>query len=783
MKILDQTHFIILSILFISSIILLYTSTIIPAHSQSCSVNIVGGNSEMYPGQHIKFYANTSNLDIRNYTWLIEGPVIKSYDDKTDDAINFSSYRKVDDSIPLSSEDFHKQYIEFYWKPQIGDINRTITLMINSNDGSSCKAIKNFKVEKNTDNPNLQAEDFYFDRLNEFGNRNLSSSVLIEHLNWHGKYVSNAQNYSGSEFIHFHDAFINHINNFRHEFGYSNITTWDPNTAVPLGVEFAHAAREVNKTEQGPYFPNYNSSIPEYFKIQPNEDGPVNRSITTFKNETGTYIRPCENNSQPTDPSKRIQNSLNDFANNLDLLGCAITAQYHNSIHNDLGQLHIVKETDESCSTCEHRSFEGENPDETITYRLGDMRFAPLSPRDPAFAMLHVTINNMVKNLTKVEPIQTHQGFFAMSDSLQQDINSPLISEINPGIVSYGKTLEDFLISDKEKKIYGVSDIPAIGILFNEPVNGVTKESLLVNGSQAKMVYGNESGPYVFTGFSIPNSGTISVILSGNITDSSGNNFNKTNWTYNIVAEQQDNDNDGLLDDIEVNKIGTNPNSSDTDSDTISDGFEVTATSCLDPLVSDLHLMDITGVIVVDKPIDFDRDGVNNIEEVIQGTDPCKGPPINDELISGLSDDLTSFENEPFILKMIISTITGDESNMQSYQNIYDVTYDSNSRNLIIKQFNNETSKKISSSTENQLKRIINQSKLFDEKRTFYAPKTLSNGNYQSYTIITTLGGKTNGISWTSLSEDVPEAIKNLPYALINSFTHNPITTQLDDNH
>ena len=132
---------------------------------------------------------------------------------------------------------------------------------------------------------------------------------------------------------------------------------------------------------------------------------------------------------------------------------------------------------------------------------------------------------------------------------------------------------------------------------------------------------------------------------------------------------------------------------------------------------------------------------------------------------------------------MEITNILNDESNIQFNPNIYTLSYDSHSNGLMIKQFNNETVKKISSITEDQSKRIINQSGLLDEKKTLYPKSSSSNEkNYQSYTIITTLGGKTNGISWTSLSEDVPEAIRNLPYALINSFTYSPIVTQSQEN-
>lgn len=53
--------------------------------SLACNVEIIGGESRMYPGQYALFEANLSEEQgTENYTWTVEGPIIKDYDSNVD---------------------------------------------------------------------------------------------------------------------------------------------------------------------------------------------------------------------------------------------------------------------------------------------------------------------------------------------------------------------------------------------------------------------------------------------------------------------------------------------------------------------------------------------------------------------------------------------------------------------------------------------------------------------------------------------------------------------------
>jgi len=81
-----------------------------------------------------------------------------------------------------------------------------------------------------------------------------------------------------------------------------------------------------------------------------------------------------------------------------------------------------------------------------------------------------------------------------------------------------------------------VISLTSISITFSEPVTGVAAGSLTVNGSTATTVTGSGAGPYRFSGFAQPSSGTANVSLAGgSIRDVSGTPFEGDNWTYNIL--------------------------------------------------------------------------------------------------------------------------------------------------------------------------------------------------------------------------------------------------------
>lgn len=103
-----------------------------------------------------------------------------------------------------------------------------------------------------------------------------------------------------------------------------------------------------------------------------------------------------------------------------------------------------------------------------------------------------------------------------------------------------------------------------------------------------------------------------------------------------------DSDNDGLLDGVEtntgtyvdVNDTGSDPLNSDTDSDGLLDGFEV-AYPGFDPFVGG------------EASLDFDNDGLNNLQEQAQATDPNDADTDGDGFEDGLE---TSFGSDPVAL-------------------------------------------------------------------------------------------------------------------------------------
>lgn len=100
--------------------------------------------------------------------------------------------------------------------------------------------------------------------------------------------------------------------------------------------------------------------------------------------------------------------------------------------------------------------------------------------------------------------------------------------------------------------------------------------------------------------------------LMGTITDTDGDGLNDSEeiGVYGTDPVNPDTDSDGLNDGQEVITYGTNPLLLDTESDGMSDGWEVTYS--LDPLVDDAGL-------------DADGDGVTNLEEFLNGTNPNLG--------------------------------------------------------------------------------------------------------------------------------------------------------------
>lgn len=697
----------------------------------SCKVEIIGGFPTMYPGQRAEFTTNVINgSDNQNYTWIVEGPIVKDYDDNVYNSTLFSVSQSLEDPTPMSSNDFQKPDIHFYWQLNATNSNRNVTVLVETTNGSACKDSKIFTVQKGNDIDH-QAEDFYVEQNHPmpdpFGDPN-STRILSQHAQWHVNYQSSNASYNnqGDLFFDFHKVFIAHFNAWRSDFGYSPIVQWDPNSLIPQASDIDHASRELAGIE---YYPNVNQSLPEYFKKQNLNDGPTDRPVS---NISGTNIpRPCEVADAPQSPWPSVQDAIGDFEPDQELLGCALTAPFHNSVHFWVGQC-IPDATGQNC-----------------TDTLGDMSSTLRSPADPIFWRFHTFINNV--SMDRFFPTSFGENISAartvdeLSSQQVNDTTPPRIIYQNPFRL-YPFLTELPVISEQEKDLFGITNIPAISAEFSEPVSNVKPQDFKLNGSPATQVNGTGAGPYVFIGFKSPQFGPINVTLSsGNITDNAGNKFDGTSWQYMLVDANKDNDRDGAMDGLEVNLLRTDPTNSDSDGDTILDGVDAIL-PCLNPLYNNRHIMTMGGDIINATGSDSDSDGVTDVEEVRIQTDPCSAESI----------PATNLD-APTQLAIQIQG-TNDATGLNST-----LTYDSASQQSTTIINGTKFNRQISDS-DDLVKQIVNRSGFFNAK-TSYLPAPNST-EYSEFTVNATLNGRVHTVYWTSVSEDVPAGIRNLPYIL-----------------
>ena len=744
--------------------------------NSNCNVQITGGSQTMYPGELASLKANVTGGQPQNYTWTVEGPIIKDYDDNVYNSTYLTASLNIDPPTFMSTSDFQKPDISFYWQPNINitDITRTVAVSVHTSN-AICQDSKDYTVAKNNDDITLQAEDFYVEKNHPVGltpDGRLTTRVLQQHQQWHRDFPQLTTEYAGHGdlFFDFHRLYIAHFDAWRNLFGYPTIVVWDPGTALPKGVDVNHTNRGQN------YVP---VTLPPWFRNQAGAVGVENRNITFVRSFEGQNQLPsghplansglrieffdpidpndpdigmfaflnghtlpmCEEIDYPKSSSQypHMQDALQDFEPDQKLLGCAFTDPYHDERHGNVS---------------------------------GDMGSPASSPRDPIFWRFHKFVDNV--SVGRFFP----PSAMGVAMAAPTDTNPPQVISQNPfRLYPYITTLPT--ISEKEKGLFGVSGVPAISAQFNEPVIGVKPSDFIVNGSPATQVRGTGSGPYVFIGFETPKIGPINVTVStGNITDIAGNRFNGTSWNYTLVEANADNDKDGLEDALEVNLLRTNPTVVDSDGDGIPDGIEGTS-RCTNPIVNDAVVMDMSMRPINKTGLDTDRDNKTNVQEFLSKTDPCS-PPTQRSLNPGVTNSSTAttalvrnvvaegsnttgmnltqnMTTMPFaIIIKKTGGITGTTSQLQ---------YDSFSKESISIVNGNKSSRNISDYDEGVARRILTDSGFFDSDRIFYPPPT-GGADYFEYTVIATLNGKLHAVYWTDISEGVPNGIKNLPFIL-----------------
>ncbi len=239
-------------------------------NANACSVEIVGGGEKPNPatsgfrhlpalgidrplvnsGQHIGLEAKVSGGTAPfSYHWAVQGMHIKDYTETV--ASGWST-------TAMQPADYDQQAISFYWK-QVG--KHMVSLTVIDANQQVCTAQEIFEVERNNNDIDRQAEDFYV--------WNHGSQVLSEHLTWHQTYrfgwnpgetptraTFNGCKGPGTRFYTFHHDFVARFNSWRTEFGYPALAVWDPGTPFPRGISVDHNGRNNG------YVPR---NLPSYF--------------------------------------------------------------------------------------------------------------------------------------------------------------------------------------------------------------------------------------------------------------------------------------------------------------------------------------------------------------------------------------------------------------------------------------------------------------------------------------------------------------------------------------
>jgi hypothetical protein len=697
------------------------------AYSQQlqCSIDITNVPTVMHPGQFLKLKSNVDSIDeISEYSWTVQGPAIKDYDDDVYQSQLLSAPFNLLEPTPLSSDHLKDSEVSFYWQLNPTNENRNVTLNVKNTNGETCTDTKTLKVIM-SNTRDTQAEDFYVEKNHPIPGTT-STDVLQQHRQWHRDYSfwTSAYNNKGDLFFDFHRLYIAHFDKWRNTFGYPDIEPWNPGTSLPTGINNEHANRNPSYTPL---------ALPSWFIMHPGTDGPA-RPLNGL---------PCETADSPGTDFPAIQDELIDFEPDQELLGCVLTEPYHNSRHVEIG---------------------------------GHMGDPANAPRDPVFWRYHSFIDDVSEK--RFDP---HSQGATVVEGIT-DIEENATDNTNPRIISqnpfrlYPYITELPKITEQEKNLFGKVGIEALSAQFTENVTGVKAEDFKINGSPATNVTGSGIGPYVFVGFESPQYGPINVTLSpGNIEDKSGNKFLGDSWNYFLVEDGKDLDNDGIENGIEANVLKTNITKADSDEDGITDGMEIVNT-CLDPLVNDdslkmqmmahsmLNDTSMTGLEEEEEePLDYDSDGLSNVEEATMIEDPCSRQSSFDST-AGLSerdtDKPSNTTSSPFVLVMQRSGgITGG-SDLP-----YDLLLvDSISSKINLVKNGNITERQLSEDLNDNLKRIVNNSKLFESKH-FYPPPEGS-ADYRDYSITVLLNGKSQSVSWTDLSKEVPTGVANLPYIL-----------------
>lgn len=198
-------------------------------------------------GQQTTLSAVTTGFTAASFSWTIPPPHIKDYNDDLG-TISGLATPLAWSTMPLAAADFAASTVTFYWKPSAaqtyplngGPEARNVTLTVTpSGGGGPCTASSTFTIERNSTNPDKQAEDFYTSTHRAVTATNPGDGhVIDEHIYWH-QFVHDTFT-DWRYFLAWHGYFVRRFDDWRQEFGYPTVAPWYPGRPLPTGPEFDH---------------------------------------------------------------------------------------------------------------------------------------------------------------------------------------------------------------------------------------------------------------------------------------------------------------------------------------------------------------------------------------------------------------------------------------------------------------------------------------------------------------------------------------------------------------
>lgn len=221
-------------------------------------------------GEHVILTATASGFSIATFSWAIDGPTIKDYNEDLGTESSPSLAAAIPwSTTPLAASDLASPSVSFYWMPSAtqfepnnGPFTRNVTLAVTQTGGGSCSVTVPYNVERNESDITRQAEDFYTSNHRAPTSTNpLDGHVVDEHIFWHANVDGNLSFPNWMHFLAWHGEFVRRFGLWRQEFGYNTVAPWYPGRPLPSGPQFDADAglRQVYVAD--------NNRIPTYYTI------------------------------------------------------------------------------------------------------------------------------------------------------------------------------------------------------------------------------------------------------------------------------------------------------------------------------------------------------------------------------------------------------------------------------------------------------------------------------------------------------------------------------------